>query len=152
MDAVSASATNSQEVDAEHAAKCEVCAMNLLDMDRRTALLSLAALGEALRRQDAKAQRNDQDIETGDVRVVASGRSTVNVTQQTVANQSITEAEPNYQLYDGAPASVCDAGMTRSDPVTGTIYFQKDDCCWHISPCCLARDKCKGGRCPRTDD
>lgn len=73
-----------------------------------------------------------QIVATGDVNVRQSASGTQTVRQLTV--------------YDGQPADRCDPGHVIADPNTGLIYYQANDCCYYLSPCCQ-QSRCKSGKC-----
>lgn len=75
-----------------------------------------------------------------DGQIVATGD--VTVTQNASASQTVRQRT----VYDGQPADRCQPGHVLADPNTGLLYYQRNDCCYYLSPCCQ-RSRCKGKGC-----
>lgn len=78
-------------------------------------------------------------VVVNDGQITATGD--VNVTQSASGTQTVRQ----LTVYDGQPADRCQPGHVIADPNTGLLYYQRNDCCYWLSPCC--QSKCKSGKC-----
>jgi hypothetical protein len=100
--------------------------------------------------QDVGVFVNGQPVDNGIFRtttgqvVVNDGQITATGDVTVSQSASGTQTVRSVSLYDGAPADRCDPGHVIADPTTGQLYYQGNDCCYYLSPCCGGRCKGKG--------
>lgn len=89
--------------------------------------------------EDGVYRTSSGQLVVNDGQITATGD--VTVTQSASGQQTVR----HFTVYDGQRADRCEPGHVLADPNTGLLYYQANDCCYYLSPCC--QQKCKGKGC-----